>query len=139
ISWQGRQDSNLQPAVLETAALPIAPHPCAVDPPVLVTPPEGKFRARRDRGGSPLGRPVYVLDAADPNSGCHRLGGGPWRRVARACDSTFSPLDVTVRSTWTCPAETVRTWPPTITSAPASSSGTTTGRANRTPNSRTAS
>src|SRR5205814_203851 len=24
---QGRQDSNLQPAVLETAALPIAPHP----------------------------------------------------------------------------------------------------------------
>src|SRR3954468_20637645 len=28
-SAQGRQDSNLQPAVLETAALPIAPHPCA--------------------------------------------------------------------------------------------------------------
>src|SRR5262249_16868366 len=26
---QGRQDSNLQPAVLETAALPIAPHPYA--------------------------------------------------------------------------------------------------------------
>ena len=26
-SAQGRQDSNLQPAVLETAALPIAPHP----------------------------------------------------------------------------------------------------------------
>ena len=25
--WQGGQDSNLQPAVLETAALPIAPPP----------------------------------------------------------------------------------------------------------------
>ena len=31
--WQGRQDSNLQPAVLETAALPIAPHPYAGQPP----------------------------------------------------------------------------------------------------------
>jgi hypothetical protein len=26
-NMQGRQDSNLQPAVLETAALPVAPHP----------------------------------------------------------------------------------------------------------------
>ncbi len=26
--WQGRQDSNLQPTVLEAVALPIAPHPC---------------------------------------------------------------------------------------------------------------
>src|SRR5690606_4249756 len=29
--WQGRQDSNLQPAVLETAALPIAPLPFVLD------------------------------------------------------------------------------------------------------------
>ncbi len=28
-SWQGRQDSNLQPPVLETGALPIAPRPWA--------------------------------------------------------------------------------------------------------------
>src|SRR6266542_3919366 len=41
-SAQGRQDSNLQPAVLETAALPIAPHPCAG----IELPP----RARRGRG-----------------------------------------------------------------------------------------
>ena len=31
--WQGRQDSNLQPAVLETAALPIEPRPFAMRPP----------------------------------------------------------------------------------------------------------
>ena len=30
---QGRQDLNLQPAVLETAALPIAPHPYAIEKP----------------------------------------------------------------------------------------------------------
>src|SRR5687767_10497064 len=29
-SWQGRQDSNLQPLVLETSALPIELHPCEV-------------------------------------------------------------------------------------------------------------
>ncbi|CQD11249.1 hypothetical protein U2A4042410009 [Corynebacterium striatum] len=27
--WQGRQDSNLQPTVLETVALPVAPRPYA--------------------------------------------------------------------------------------------------------------
>ena len=27
-TWQGRQDSNLQPTVLETATLPIEPRPC---------------------------------------------------------------------------------------------------------------
>jgi len=30
--WQGGQDSNLQPAVLETAALPIEPPPSAAKP-----------------------------------------------------------------------------------------------------------
>jgi hypothetical protein len=36
---QGRQDSNLQPAVLETAALPIAPLPYGVNATLLTKPP----------------------------------------------------------------------------------------------------
>jgi len=42
--WQGGQDSNLQPAVLETAALPIEPPPLAVKPDM--SPPKKTFLAQ---------------------------------------------------------------------------------------------
>ena len=66
---------NLQPAVLETAALPIELHPCAGWQP--------HERKQRRRGHGPHGGPVYGYPPYFPNREV--------RTVAFACDRTFSP------------------------------------------------
>ena len=102
---------------------------------------EGLGRRRCGRGGvrRPVGDRVGEGGAAGqqdhPGSG---KGGPPpgrhaRRTVARARESTLSPALVTVRSMRTrWSSRSAPTFPRTVTSAPASSSGTTTGRPKRT-------
>ena len=97
--WQGREDSNPRPAVLETAALPTELHPCTD---ISNTP--GASRTHDTRFRKPLlyplsyrgpngDRGIRTPDLCDANAALSQLSYIPRTKPGRGPETFFGKLD----------------------------------------------